>query len=45
MNETDSHGRRIQLLGFPCECICGCDARHYNIEPPICEQCRMEVGP
>ena len=36
--ETDSHGRRIALLGFPCECICGCHVRHYRLDG-LCEPC------
>lgn len=42
-DETDSHGRRIDPLGFPCECICGCDARHYYLDG-LCQFCREEAG-
>ena len=39
MNETDSRGRRIDPLGFPCECICGCGVRHYYVDG-LCASCR-----
>ncbi len=42
MNETDSHGRRIEPRGWPCECICGCDARHYYLDG-LCQVCREQA--
>ena len=43
MNETDSHGRRIEPMGFPCECICNDSKRHWNIAPPMCNGCAEQV--
>ncbi|MDP2727803.1 MAG: hypothetical protein Q8P59_09705 [Dehalococcoidia bacterium] len=43
MNETDSHGRRIEPLRWPCECICGCTTRHYYLDG-LCQFCREEAS-